>query len=36
MTCRAMRVIICQAQIDRFLRPGGDVEDFCVGPCDPE
>ncbi len=25
-----------QAQIDRFLRAGGDVEDFCVGPCDPE
>jgi len=25
-----------QAQIDRFLRTGGDVEDFCVGPCDPE
>jgi hypothetical protein len=25
-----------QAQIDRFLRTGGDVENFCAGPCDPE
>ena len=22
-------------QVDRFLRPAGDVEQFCVGPCDP-
>jgi hypothetical protein len=25
-----------QAQIDRFLRPDGDIEQFCIGPCDPE
>ena len=25
-----------QAQIDRFLRPDGRVEQFCTGPCDPE
>jgi hypothetical protein len=25
-----------QAQIDRFLRPDGQVEQFCTGPCDPE
>ncbi len=25
-----------QAQIDRFLRPDGLVENFCDGPCDPE
>jgi hypothetical protein len=25
-----------QAQIDAFLRPAGDVENFCVGPCDPQ
>jgi len=25
-----------QAQIDRFLRPDGRVEQFCAGPCDPE
>jgi hypothetical protein len=25
-----------QAQIDQFLRTGGDVQNFCVGPCDPE
>jgi hypothetical protein len=24
------------AQIDAFLRPDGDVENFCDGPCDPE
>jgi hypothetical protein len=23
-------------QIDRFLRTGGDVENFCSGPCDPQ
>jgi len=22
-------------QVDAFLRPAGDVEQFCVGPCDP-
>lgn len=25
-----------QAQIDRFLRPDGRVEQFCTGPCDPD
>jgi len=25
-----------QAQIDQFLRTGGDVQNFCSGPCDPE
>jgi hypothetical protein len=25
-----------QAQIDRFLRPDGQVEQFCTGPCDPD
>jgi hypothetical protein len=25
-----------QAQIDAFLRPDGQVENFCIGPCDPE
>jgi len=25
-----------QAQIDQFLRTGGNVQNFCVGPCDPE
>jgi hypothetical protein len=25
-----------QAEIDRFLRTGGDVENFCSGVCDPE
>jgi len=24
------------AQIDAFLRPGGRIENFCDGPCDPE
>jgi hypothetical protein len=23
-------------QIDAFLRPGGEIENFCDGPCDPE
>lgn len=23
-------------QIDMFLRPGGQIENFCDGPCDPE
>ena len=23
-------------QVDAFLRPGGQVEQFCVGPCDPD
>jgi hypothetical protein len=33
----AMRALpAIQAQIDRFLRSGGTVENFCVGPCDPE
>ena len=25
-----------QAQIDQFLRTGGDVQNFCSGACDPE
>jgi hypothetical protein len=25
-----------QAQIDQFLRPAGSVQNFCVGPCNPE
>jgi hypothetical protein len=25
-----------QAQIDRFFRPDGRVEQFCTGPCDPD
>ena len=25
-----------QAQIDQFLRTGGNVQNFCTGPCDPE
>ena len=25
-----------QAQIDQFLRTGGDVQNFCTGACDPE
>lgn len=25
-----------QAQIDRFLRPDGTIEQFCDGPCDPD
>lgn len=25
-----------QAQIDAFLRPDGNVQNFCNGPCDPE
>jgi hypothetical protein len=25
-----------QAQIDQFLRTGGNVQNFCVGPCNPE
>ncbi|HWP66024.1 MAG TPA: hypothetical protein VNO26_08940 [Candidatus Limnocylindria bacterium] len=25
-----------QAQIDRFLRPDGRIEQFCSGPCDPD
>jgi hypothetical protein len=25
-----------QAQIDAFLRTGGNVQNFCSGPCDPE
>lgn len=25
-----------QAQIDAFLRPFGNVQNFCSGPCDPE
>lgn len=25
-----------QAQIDQFLRTGGNVQQFCAGPCDPE
>jgi hypothetical protein len=25
-----------QSQIDAFLQPGGDIENFCVGPCDPQ
>src|SRR5579871_2955787 len=25
-----------QSQIDAFLRPDGDIENFCVGPCDPQ
>lgn len=25
-----------QAQIDQFLRTGGNVQNFCAGPCDPE
>jgi hypothetical protein len=24
-----------QEQIDQFLQPGGDVQQFCTGPCDP-
>jgi hypothetical protein len=33
-TMRARPAI--QAQIDQFLRTGGTVQQFCVGPCDPE
>jgi len=22
-------------QVNAFLRPAGDVEQFCAGPCDP-
>lgn len=25
-----------QAQIDQFLRTGGNIQNFCTGPCDPE
>ena len=25
-----------QAQINQFLRTGGDIQNFCTGPCDPE
>lgn len=25
-----------QRQVDAFFRPGGRIENFCVGPCDPE
>jgi len=25
-----------QAQIDQFLRTGGDIQNFCTGSCDPE
>jgi hypothetical protein len=25
-----------QSQIDAFLQTGGDVQNFCTGPCDPE
>lgn len=25
-----------QAQIDQFLRTNGTVQNFCIGPCDPE
>jgi hypothetical protein len=25
-----------QAQIDAFLAPGGVLQQFCTGPCDPE
>ena len=23
-------------QIDMFLRPGGKIDNYCEGPCDPE
>jgi len=33
----AMRALpAIQAQIDQFLRTGGDVQNFCAGPCDPD
>jgi hypothetical protein len=33
----AMRALAAiQAQIDQFLRTGGTVQQFCVGPCNPD
>jgi hypothetical protein len=29
-------LLAAQRQVDRFLRPGGKIESFCSGVCDPE
>jgi hypothetical protein len=36
LNAKALALPAIQAQIDRFLRPDGRVEQFCTGPCDPE
>ncbi|GBD27715.1 hypothetical protein HRbin30_03070 [bacterium HR30] len=27
---------VAQRQVDAFFRPGGRIENFCAGPCDPD
>ena len=29
-------VAAIQSQIDQFLRTGGNVQQFCLGPCNPD